>query len=188
MEYARSHGFPVPAVAALSDDESELVMEKIDAPLMIDVLRRRPWTLAHQARLLSGLHRRLHDLPSPGWLPAAPVGSGDRLLHLDLHPLNVFITRRGPVVIDWTTAAGGDPLTDVVMTWVLIACGDIPANPLQAAVVGGLRKQFVSRFLAAHDGEAVRSRLREVVAWKIQDENVNAREREAMRALVAAND
>ena len=30
MEYARGHGFPVPAVQELSDDGADLVMERID--------------------------------------------------------------------------------------------------------------------------------------------------------------
>jgi len=27
--------------------------------------------------------------------------AGERLLHRDLHPLNVLVTANGPVVIDW---------------------------------------------------------------------------------------
>jgi tRNA A-37 threonylcarbamoyl transferase component Bud32 len=69
MEYARSHGYPVPAVAEVSEDGTELVMERVDGrPSMIEVVGRRPWTTARQARVLSALHRRLHELPSPEWL------------------------------------------------------------------------------------------------------------------------
>lgn len=187
MDYARSHGYPVPAVAEISDDETELVMERLDGPSMIDVIGRRPWTVARQARLLSDLHRRLHNLPSPEWLPAAQVGAGDRLLHLDLHPLNVLITARGPVVIDWSTAARGDPITDVAMTWVLMAAGEIPGTPIRAALIGRVRSRLVNRFLADFESEPLRRRLREVVEWKVQDENMTARERHAMWALVEAN-
>ena len=40
---------------------------------------------------------------APDWLPGMPDG-GDRLLHLDLHPLNVIMSPNGPVVIDWPNA------------------------------------------------------------------------------------
>jgi tRNA A-37 threonylcarbamoyl transferase component Bud32 len=185
MEYARSHGYPTPAVVEVSDDETELVMERVDGPSMIDVVARRPWTAARQARLLSDLHRRLHELPSPEWLPDAQAGTGDRLLHLDLHPLNVLMTGCGPMVIDWSTAARGDPVTDVAMTWVLMAAGEIPAGPIRAALIGHLRTRFVNRFLADFESEQVRCLLRKVVEWKMQDENMTTREKRAMWALVA---
>ena len=38
---------------------------------------------------------------------------GDRFLHLDLHPLNVIMSARGPIVIDWANASRGEALTDV---------------------------------------------------------------------------
>lgn len=33
------------------------------------------------------------------------MGEGDKVVHLDLHPLNVIIGPKGPVVIDWTGAS-----------------------------------------------------------------------------------
>lgn len=184
MEYVRSCGYTVPAVAGLSDDETELVIERIDGPSMIDVLARRPWTAAQQARVLTDLHCRLHELTAPEWLLPAPFGAGDRLLHLDLHPLNVLFGSGGPAVIDWSCAARGDPVTDVVMSWVLMASGEVPSGRLRAALVGRTRAVLVSRFLAGFDRDAVRRRLPEVVEWKVQDENMTARERRAMWALV----
>ena len=50
------------------------------------------------------------------------LDGGDRLVHLDLHPMNVMITPTGPIVIDWPNAARGDPLTDVAVTLVLLTC------------------------------------------------------------------
>jgi aminoglycoside phosphotransferase (APT) family kinase protein len=114
---------------------------------------------------------------------AAPAGAGGRLLHLDLHPLNVLMTGSGPVVIDWSTAAGGDPIVDVAMTWVLMAAGEIPADPIRAALIGRLRARFVNGFLADFESEEVRRRLREVVEWKVQDENMTDREKQAMLAF-----
>lgn len=107
MEYARSHGYPVPAVSELSADGTDLVMERLEGPVMLTALSRRPWTVRSSGTVLADLHRRLHRIPAPPWVPDAPSGRGDRLVHLDLHPLNVILTSRGPVVIDWPRAAGG---------------------------------------------------------------------------------
>ena len=104
MEYARANGFPVPAVEEMSDDGSDMVMERIDGADMFVSLTKRPWTISRQGKLLAGLHHRLHEIPTPTWLADAPFGEGDRLLHLDLHPLNVILSSKGPVVIDWTNA------------------------------------------------------------------------------------
>lgn len=183
MEYARGHGFPVPAVYGLSDDGTDLVMERLVGPSMLEALGRRPWWLRRRAAELADLHRRLHEIPAPEWAPPAPVGEGDRLLHLDLHPLNVMMTPRGPVVIDWTNAVGGDPAVDVAFTWVLMACGEIPAGGAKAAVLGRLRAALVGSFLGHFDLDPVRRHLEDVVAWKVGDANMSEQERAAMWSL-----
>ena len=38
MEYLRGHGYPVPAVEEISDDGTDLVMERIDGPSMVDYM------------------------------------------------------------------------------------------------------------------------------------------------------
>ncbi len=76
MEYARGHGFPVPAVHELSDDGADLVMERIDGTSMVTVMQRRPWTIRRQGRLLADLHERLHRIPAPDWARDAPCWTG----------------------------------------------------------------------------------------------------------------
>ena len=98
----RSQGYPVPAVEEVSDDGVDMVMERIDGADMVATMSERPWTIRQQGRVLADLHHRLHELTAPDWLHDAAVGRGDRLLHLDLHPLNVMMSPQGPVVIDWT--------------------------------------------------------------------------------------
>ena len=148
MEYLRGHGYPVPAVEEVSDDGTDLVMERIDGPSMVDFMSRRPWAIRRQGAVLATLHRRLHAIAPPDFLPPAPVGPGDCFLHMDLHPLNVMIGAKGPVVIDWPNAARGDPAVDVVLAWVLMAAGEIPSNPVIAAVLGWGRAVLVNGFLA----------------------------------------
>jgi tRNA A-37 threonylcarbamoyl transferase component Bud32 len=112
MRHAHRHGYPVPRVLEVAADA--LVLERIEGPTMLDQLRRRPWTLRRHASLLARLHEQLHEIAAPPSLPAA--GPGDRLLHLDLHPDNVILSRSGPFVVDWTNARRGDPALDVALT------------------------------------------------------------------------
>jgi tRNA A-37 threonylcarbamoyl transferase component Bud32 len=115
MGHAHRHGYPVPRVLGVSPDA--LVLDRIEGPTMLDELRRRPWTLRPHASLLAQFHERLHEIAAPSSLAA--VSAGDRLLHLDLHPDNVILSRGGPFVIDWTNARRGDPALDVALTWVI---------------------------------------------------------------------
>jgi tRNA A-37 threonylcarbamoyl transferase component Bud32 len=187
MAYVREHGYPVPAVDGLSDDGADLVLERIDGQSMVSVMGRRPWTLGQQGKLLAGLHHRLHEIPSPDWVPAAPCGGGDRLLHLDLHPLNVMIGEQGPVVIDWSNAARGDGDVDVALAWVLLASGSMPYGRVKAAVLGRGRALFVNSFLRACDRAAAARHLACVVEWKVKDPNMTEAERRTMRQLATSD-
>ena len=183
MEYARSHGYPVPAVEEISTDGTELVMERVHGPSMATSLSRRPWTMRRQAAVLAELHHRLHDIEAPDWVPTAPGGEGRCLVHLDLHPLNVLIADNGPVVIDWSTASRGIGDVDVTLVWVLLACGEMPYGRLRSTAFGRGRAFFTKAFLSHFDVATVRRHLSDVVAWKVTDPNMSESERRAMCAL-----
>jgi hypothetical protein len=88
MSYVRSKGYPAPRV--YDAGEGYLVMDRVDGPTMLD--DAIPFRIGRNARLLATLHDRLHRLPAPSWLGREAPVSGDRLVHRDLHPLNVLIT------------------------------------------------------------------------------------------------
>jgi Ser/Thr protein kinase RdoA (MazF antagonist) len=183
MDYVRAQGYPVPAVDSLSDDGSDLVMERLDGPSMLGALERRPWTLARCASVLADLHQQLHEIVPPPWLADAPVGTGQQLLHLDLHPLNVMMTARGPVVIDWPNAVRGGAAVDVAITWVLMACGSVPGGGAKAALLGRFRARLVKSFLRHFELDPVRAVLADAVAWKVKDAHMSEGEQAAMWAL-----
>lgn len=185
MEYLGAQGYPVPNVEEVSDDGCELVMERIEGVSMVEALGRAPWTVRRQADTLADLHRRLHEVPPPDFLSPAPVGRGGRILHLDLHPLNVMIGRKGPVVIDWTGAALGDPGIDVCTAWVLMSAGEIPGGRAKAKLLGWARSLLVNGFIAHFEPERLTDQLREVVTWKVGDPHMSAKEIQAMWDVVA---
>lgn len=187
MEYVRGFGYPVPAVDELSDDGTAMVIERVDGPSMVGALGSRPWTVRALGRALAGLHRRLHEIPAPDWLPAAPCGEPKGVvLHLDLHPLNVVLGRQGPVVIDWTGASSGEGPVDVALAWALMAGGGIPGGRVAAALLSLGRGLLVQSFVgAAADLEATRRVLPAVVEWKCTDPHMSDAEQSAMRRLAA---
>jgi aminoglycoside phosphotransferase (APT) family kinase protein len=182
IEYAARHGYPVPAVHELRAGGTEIVMERLDGPMMMDRMMIRPWTITSYASMLADLHDRLHEIPAPDWLPQMPDG-GDALVHLDLHPMNVMLTSRGPVVIDWTNAARGEPLTDVALTYVLLTCPEIPGHPLLQHAVQPFRRFLAGRFARRYRGPAFTRRLAEAADLKTLDSNMSPRSVAACRRL-----
>ena len=183
MSYLAGHGYPAPRVEAVRADGSELVMERIDGPTMLQELSRRPWTLHDNAARLATLHQRLHEIPAPDWLHPFPDG-GDGIVHLDLHPLNVILSPRGPVLIDWTNAARGAGPLDVALTWLLMTAAVLTHGRVRAIVDRVLRTMFVRSFLAHFDLAPVRTVLPAVAAWKSRDRNIQPGEVAAMQRLV----
>ena len=184
MEFVRSQGYPVPEVFDVSDGGIDMVMDRIEGPTMIEAASTQPWKLRGLGRELAELHRALHLLSAPDWLCDAPCGSGERLLHMDLHPLNVILSSKGPIVIDWTNAVRGDPLVDVAATWVLLASGSVPGSRVQAAIVKVGRSVLLKAFLEPFPKAPLVSVLGDVVEWKSHDTNMSAAEVERIRSLL----
>jgi aminoglycoside phosphotransferase (APT) family kinase protein len=184
MQYLADKGFPVPRIDAISDDGTDLVMERIAGPTMVDLLGAKPWLVRRCGATLAQLHVRLHEIEAPPHWPASPLGAGDSVVHLDFHPLNVIMSPSGPIVIDWPYATRGDPHTDVALAWVLMAAGAIPVGGIRGRVMATGRDLLVNSFLRGIDAAAATACLRRVVEWKIQDPNISAAEQAVMWDLV----
>lgn len=150
---------------------------------MVDAVAKAPWTLHRHARELASLHQQLHALEAPAFLRDAQVRHGNAIVHMDLHPLNVLIGARGPIVIDWTGAARGDSAADLCIAWVLMATGQVRASGLEAKRITLGRNQLVRSFLSRFDRRAVATGLREVVAYKVRDPHMSESEVSAMWQL-----
>lgn len=183
MVWVRDHGFPVPEVFDASG--GDLVMARVDGATMLEAMTRRPWTLWTQGRALADLHDALHEIPAPPWLERR-AGTGNRLLHLDLHPANVIDAPGGPVVIDWTNAAVGDPFCDVGHAWMLLTVADPPGGRLQASLARWGRSRFAGAFIARYDLAAVGRALVEFTSRdRTRLTNLSDAERRRVQELLA---
>jgi aminoglycoside phosphotransferase (APT) family kinase protein len=131
------------------------VLERIDGPILLSLLARRPWLLPRVARRLGETHAQLHAAGVRDGLPTvhdvirhalsgselipdrftAPalrrleqLPGGDTLCHWDFQPANVILGDTGPRVIDWSFAARGHPAADVARTRLILAIGEPPPS------------------------------------------------------------
>ncbi|HWC35423.1 MAG TPA: phosphotransferase [Mycobacteriales bacterium] len=185
MTFLHQQGYPVPQINELSEDVRDLVMQRIDGPSMAEWMSRRPWTLRRGARMLADLHDQLHAIVAPEFLWDADVGSGDRVVHMDLHPLNVIMSARGPVVIDWARPGRGDPMMDVAVAYLLMAAAAVPAGRVQAAVIAAGRSMLAETFIRRYPADDILGRLSAAAEWKALDANMSAGEIDAMRRLAS---
>ncbi len=183
MEHARTCGYPVPEVFRVGRGEMEI--ERIEGRTMLDDLQRTPLRARRHGRVLADLHRRLHALALPATLDLpTPFGPGESLLHRDLHPANVILSPKGPVVIDWTNVSRGPGVADVADTWIVLACAqsDVPLvlrlaeRPIRAALRRG--------FLDGIDVDAVRAELDVAALLRLADPNMRPAERAAIERFV----
>ncbi|WAZ21393.1 phosphotransferase [Streptomyces cinnabarinus] len=121
MERLRGHGYPVPRVRRADCTSTELVMERLHGPTMLEAFGAGRIGPTEAGETLARLLRRLHAVPG-------------RVIHLDLHPDNVMLTPDGPVVIDWTNAEEGEPGLDWGMSAVILAQVAVTDEGLAAPV------------------------------------------------------
>lgn len=136
-----------------------ILMERVDGKDALSLIASKPWRVWELGAMTGRVQATLHQTPAPSEVPtlaqryerlrdrilaAVPehlrefadattraVPEGDRLLHGDLHPANVLVSPRGPVVIDWPNAAAGDPHADIARTLLMLRVGEPPpGSPL----------------------------------------------------------
>lgn len=173
MNHARAHGYPVPEV--FDATETDLVMARLNGPTMFEALVRAPWRVMGYGRLLGELHDRLHAIEAPDWLDPAP---GDRVLHLDLHPLNVILTPDGPQVIDWCNARAGQPALEVATTYVTLSHSEIPVR-----VIRLIRRPLVRAFLRAIATDPA-ARIADAAVARLRDPHTTPKEQVRLRRLL----
>ena len=171
MQHAGNAGYPVPHVFAVSGPT--LVLTRVYGPTMLEALLDGRLDLDEGGRMLVSLLKRLHAIAPPKGTP-----EGSRLVHLDLHPLNVLLSPDGPVVIDWANARLDHPEFDVALSALVIAlAASQPGANAEPA------RLLLKAFLAESGPPAPRP-LTRAVAFRTADRNFTDAERAAMPSAV----
>lgn len=185
MRFMDDHGYPVPHIHDVINDGTEIVMERLDGPMLMDVMLKQPHKLRSYATLLADLLDQLHAIDAPDWFRVLD-NDGASVLHLDFHPMNVMMTNRGPVVIDWPNAAKGSPLTDVGLTYVLMTCPEMPAPRIVQVLVQPLRRLIANAIVKRYRGDAFDAHLRTAAGLKMLDTNMRPNELKRIERLAKA--
>ena len=182
MQHAADHGYPVPKIHEVRANGSEIVMERVDGPVLMDAMLKRPWTMPRYASMLADLHDQLHEIPAPEWLRPGLV-NGDRLVHFDLHPLNVLLSADGPVVIDWANAARDEGLSDVATSYVLLTCPQMPGPRALGIAIQPVRVLLANLFVRRYRGRELDERIALAADTKALDLNMTPDEIANMHRL-----
>ncbi|MFC3735836.1 phosphotransferase [Paractinoplanes deccanensis] len=172
MAYAGKWGFPVPHVYEARG--TDLVMERLDGPTLAEALVAGDVSLERGATILADLLRALHDLPPMS-------GNGTTVVHLDAHPENVVLSRRGPVLIDWRNA--GDGLADLDTAMAALILGQVAVGAIEHEM-GSRAGELLDLFLERAPGDPVRM-LDEAVAIKAAQPTLSREEVEQLPVAVA---
>lgn len=162
-----AQGLPTPKLLdlVLVEGRESIVFERIDGPSMWECMVAQPRETRRLAREMAAVHLEvLGSIAPTGLAPlsvrlgdnidavealsphqrhqasalAGALPGGDLLCHGDLHPGNILMSDRGPVVIDWFDAASGNAFADVVRTSLLIrppVAGPVASSHLPGATV-----------------------------------------------------
>jgi len=114
---------------------------------------------------------------APDWLPQR--ADGDRVLHLDLHPANVILSPKGPVVIDWANAGRGPAGLDPALAIAIFASARANADDTERRYIDEFIRAFASRF----DRGELEAWLPHALEVRAADRNVTDPERRALEGF-----
>ena len=141
MAAARGAGLPAPeSLRHARIGHGEVVLLSwLPGVSLLEALARTPGRAGHYGERMGRLQRELHDVHAPAQIIRAaddsghPFGAGravaglargDRLIHLDWHPLNLLVDEAvGEIVgiVDWDNARAGDPSLDLARTRAILS-------------------------------------------------------------------
>lgn len=188
MRFLRDAGYPVPEV--FDADGPDLVMERLSGHDMLADLTRRPWRAGRHATTLARLHDRLHAIAAPAGLrrpfDSQNLDRHNKVLHLDLHPGNVMLTRRGPMVIDWSSAGAGPPGADAAIASLIMTVSEIDSLPAPVRLIAGQVRAAVVRAFEAQVNCDFRPYLAAAASVRMRDPNVRPGEIDQLRRIADA--
>ena len=213
---------PVPEVYELINHEGRwgIIFERVNGVTMLEKISSSPEKVMGEARKLAELHKSFQikvDVSLPGFKSFIKesisrvkeineknrdylleklnqLPEGDKLCHGDFHPDNVIIGREKAMVIDWVTAAVGDPLADVARTSIIFKFGALPEQKSEPEIraVNLLRKKFYNEYIT-HYIKITGSDCNLIKQWELPlaaarlEERIPPQEKKALLDFVEGN-
>jgi aminoglycoside phosphotransferase (APT) family kinase protein len=148
------------------------IMERVDGKTLTSILMKNPRKTGRLARAMADIHYAIHEIDARDirtqkeyyermiryahelsddekeriieYMKSLP--DGKKLCHGDFHPENILFSSRGPVVIDWMTAAKGLPACDVARTYLIMKFAALPPHiPLPFRMIISIMRSFTLR-------------------------------------------
>jgi aminoglycoside phosphotransferase (APT) family kinase protein len=194
---AMEAGVRVPRVLEIVEHEGRpgLLMEEIDGRDGLTAIEKQPWKIWQTSASLGRLHRAIahveappqlldiktiaaHDISTSERIPAAArprllallaaAPEGHNLCHMDFHLGNVIVDATGPVVIDFASARGGDPVADHVKSLLLFEAGTPPEASAWIRVLVLLGRRLArAAYVRGYGKLTPEERMRAKVWWPI---------------------
>ncbi len=183
MRAVYSGGYPAPQVHSV--DGAEMVMDRVDGTDLLTLLSRRPWQARKVGVILADLHRQLAAIPIDDVDLPPKIGAAESLVHGDLHPGNVLLTSRGPVVIDWEGAGVGAVDADTATTWLLLETAEADDVPFALRPLVGLIRRTVLRAFLRGVERPRAATIAAVCEVRLADKNMRPVELERIRAFAS---
>ena len=173
---AAAAGAPAPGVYGIEHVEERpgIVFDRAEGMMLLDLIMEAPHRARHWGRALAGIHAevmgsRSDQLPDVREVLAAKISAaealsaqeraraasaltqlpeGDRVLHGDFHPLNVYLGEKA-TVIDWLDASRGAAEADLARSFWLTSPNVIPPDFPRRRVAGWLARILGSAYRAS---------------------------------------
>lgn len=188
MAYLADQGYPVPRVCPHPADNDpvrrgDLVLERLTGQTMLEAMVDGSLALEQAGQLLADLLHRLHSIPA-----RRSTDPMHRIRHLDLHPDNVFLTSRGPVVIDWSNTSEGLPGLDWAVSALIlaqVAVGGIDGTQEVAPAAGAVLHALLAHGERVDLGDGSTGHLAEARAIRASNPTLTPDEIERLDDAVA---
>lgn len=131
------------------DGRTGIIYEQIEGKTLVDLATTKPFLVIKEMKEFTKLHVEMHKCRIKGMSEVnsdfrdilsksthldknqkrflleklEKLPSGNALCHMDYHPDNIMKTEQGLIIIDWITAAMGNPLADVARTLYILKRG-----------------------------------------------------------------
>ncbi|HTY38497.1 MAG TPA: aminoglycoside phosphotransferase family protein [Bacteroidota bacterium] len=194
-EIASAIDIPAAHAQFAVDGREAILFDRVDGESGMKHLLRHPWKVKSLAEQFASIHAQVHAVPIAGELPPLKsilirnmqmhemlpnamrdriirfldnLPEGQALCHGDFHPDNLLFQGNRPFVLDWMTAARGNPLADVARTSILLRWAHPgPGIPKSfAALLNSMRGNFYRHYLA-HYLALTGADAREIVQWEL---------------------